>query len=99
MLLDLGLLALAAMGGEGRTEPCGGHRAGCPCEEQARLEERREGAEGRRDTAAPWETAEAPDVPWGGAREGERNRVPGHGGSGGGEVGRVMLLWLLLCYS
>lgn len=23
----------------------------------------------------------------------------GHGGSGGGEVGRVMLLWLLLCYS
>lgn len=23
----------------------------------------------------------------------------GHGGSGGGEVGRVMLLWLLVCYS
>lgn len=23
----------------------------------------------------------------------------GHGGSGGGEVGRVMLLWLLPCYS
>lgn len=23
----------------------------------------------------------------------------GHGGSGGGEVGMVMLLWLLVCYS
>lgn len=35
------------------------------------------GQAGSQTQVALWEMAEAPDVPWGGAREGERSRVPG----------------------
>lgn len=35
------------------------------------------GQVGSQTRIASWEMAEAPDVPWGGAREGERNRVLG----------------------
>lgn len=35
------------------------------------------GQVGSQMRVASWEMAEAPDVPWGGAREGERNRVLG----------------------
>lgn len=52
------------------------------CREQVWLEGRKEGEhQGGRQEARYrllcGEMAEAPDVPWGGAREGERNRVPG----------------------
>lgn len=47
---------------------------------QAGLEGKRVSAEGQAGSqvrVASWERAGAPDVPWGGAREGERNGVPG----------------------
>lgn len=78
-------------------------RAGFLSDGQAWLEGRREGAEGgRRDAKRRLLRGKwlKPQMFPGEVRGRVRGTgCRGHRGSGGGEVGRVMLLWLLLCYS
>lgn len=105
MLLDLGLLTLG-VGGSGRRKELGEAMVG-----PGWVSERQAGMAGRKEGESQWGRWEAKR----GLLRGKwlkpqmfpgevRGRVRGtgcwgHRGSGGGEVGRVMLLWLLLCYS